>query len=470
MGVTGFTFILVPLCLLWIMAPARLLQLMVIAGVFEAAAALTIGGVGLQPGLVPGIAFLGFIGLQLLLGATYPGQAQVLAITRPFVLVAAWAVVSSFLMPRVFQGTVFVWPEKPEPPFVLTALAPTSSNINQDCYLILNTALLVTVAMFLTRRGLSLTSFLRAYFNSAYLAAGIAVWQFASKLAGVPYPEDLFYSNPGWSILTQQQIGAMPRINGSFPEPSSLGSYMGAIVCATGWQLLQGHRNPMLPRLFVIGLLTMMLSTSTTGFAVLALAITGVLALALLTGQTRMMASILRLGIPLMLLIGVIYVTAATFVPQVNNSVADIFSATLTKQDSDSYNGRTSTDLDSLMVAVDTFGLGAGWGSNRSSSLIPGVLSALGVPGLVGFFWFGVIVTRRVRRARRSGCAREHLFVIDGCCGALTGFLLAALVSGPTITSVIFFFLTALLIACVVRVESDARAVAAGAFHGMGVL
>src|SRR5471030_3129905 len=108
-----------PLSLLWfLLRPMRLLQLLTVAAIFEAAAALTIDDLGVQPSLVPAIAFLGYVSLQLLLGARYPGQSQVLRMTLPFLLVAAWAVASSFIIPRVFEGQLLVWPQKAEPPYV----------------------------------------------------------------------------------------------------------------------------------------------------------------------------------------------------------------------------------------------------------------------------------------------------------------------------------------------------------------
>jgi hypothetical protein len=99
-----------------------------------------------------------------------------------------------------------------------------------------------------------------------------------------------------------------------------------------------------------------------------------------------------------------------------------------------------------------TYGLGVGWGSNRSSSLIPGLLAGVGVPGLAGLLWFGASVARRARMALDVGRSADLAYVIDGCCGGLAGFLIAAIVSAPTITSLTFFFLLSLLIACTTRV------------------
>lgn len=458
MGVTGFTLILLPLCLILFTNMGRLLQLMLVFGVFEAAAALTFGGIGLQPALMPGLAFIAYFVLQLLLGARFSGQAPVVSMTKPFVLVTVYALASSALMPWIFQDKVFVWPQKAQPPFVLTPLEPSSSNINQDIYLLINCGILVAAAIFMVGSSLRLKILFKTYLASGFVVAVIAIWQFASKVAHVPYPESLFYSNPGWAILTGQQMGSIPRINGPFAEPSSLGGYMGTIVCATGWQLLQGHRDRVLKWLFFTGLLIMMLSTSSTGFGMLGLVCIGVAALGVLTGSARIMGAIVKLGLPLGLLILLLFGIGSTFAPELSKNVGMIFGQTLTKQQSSSYEDRTSTDVDSLMVAVDTFGLGAGWGSNRSSSLVPGLLAGVGIPGVIGLAWFAFVIGKGVRRAKATRCARDQLFVIDGCCGALIGFIAAALLSGPTISSVTFFCLVAILIACIVQVDMQQAA------------
>ena len=456
MDVTAFTFVLVPLCLLWALRPERLLQMMILAQVFEAAAALIVGSLGVQPGLLPALTFMGFVLLQFLLGARYPGDRQAWRVVRPFVFVAGWALATSWLMPRLFEGQTYVWPQKEIPPFVIEPLHPTTSNINQDIYLALNCALIVLGACFFTRSRLRLLSFLRTYLLSGLVVAAIAVWQFASKLAGVPFPATLFYSNPGLAILTTQSFGAVPRINATFSEPAALAGYMAAIVCASGWIMLQGHRDTLVRLAFFAGLGTMALSTSTTGFVTLAIVAVGLPVVALLKGDMRLMGRVLRVGIPVVVLLGLAFFAGDTLVPRFDSSISEVLGATLDKQHSSSYNDRTDTDLDSLTAAVQTYGLGTGWGSNRSSSLIPGILANIGVPGLLGLLWFGAGIVRVVRRARRASASAEQMIVMDGCCGALFAFILTALISGPTINSVTFYFLLSLLIGCAVRVNLNA--------------
>ena len=455
MGITYLTLILFPLCLVWAMQPVRLLQVMTIAAVFEAGAALTIGSLGVEPGLLPALAFLSFISLQLMLGARYPGAAITWPLVRPFVVVAVWAVVTSIVLPRLLEGQVHVWPQKSAPPFIIQPLRPTSGNFNQDVYLVINCCLLVLTAVFLSSPAVRLRPLLTTYLFTGFIVAGIAGWQFANKLAGVPFPTQLFYSNPGLSILTSQYLGAIPRLNGPFSEPSSLAGYMASIVCCSGWLLIRGHSGLWLRLVLLAGLGTMVLSTSTTGFGVLAMAGLGVPMMAVMKGDSRLIVGIARLGLPLVLVVALAGLCASIARPALFANLNEIVNSSLDKTQSSSYEDRTAADMDSLTAFVDSYGLGAGWGSNRSSSLIPGLLASIGVPGLVGLGWFAATLAKSVSQARRLAADRDLVFVIDGCCGSLAGYLLGAVLSAPTIVSVTFYFMLALLIAAVVRIRID---------------
>jgi hypothetical protein len=461
MGVTVLTFVVLPLCLIWMGSPDKLLKLTVLLSCLEAAAALTIGGYGLQPSLAPGFVFMVVVILTMLLGQRYPGVPGVVRVATPFVLMTIYAMITSYLMPRLFEYRTYIWPQKPSLPLLIVPLSPDASSINQDFYLLNNCCFLIVAASYLTQANLPLKPFIRTYFMSGFVVAAIAAWQFASRMTGLPFPTTVFFSNPDWALLTEQTIGNIPRINGPFSEPSALGGYMSSVVCAAGWLLLQGRRETSLWILFVAGLLTMLISTSTTGFGVLALSGAGVAGYVLLTGSTRMMAAVAKVGVPLVFLGGLGLLLAGIFIPSVYGGIAEIADATFNKPHSFSYEARTESDSDSLNAFAETYWLGVGWGTNRSSSLIPGLLAAIGVPGLLVVLWFGWRVVRSVSAARRLPCSSEQKLVMDACSGGLVGFLLGAVLSAPTITSPAFFFLLALLIACATRVRLDAGAAAA---------
>ena len=78
MEITLLGLALVPISLLWVSRPVRLLQLALFSALFEAAAALVFGGFGLQPAMVPGLQFVAYIAAQYALGMRYPGEGIVL--------------------------------------------------------------------------------------------------------------------------------------------------------------------------------------------------------------------------------------------------------------------------------------------------------------------------------------------------------------------------------------------------------
>ena len=455
MPVTLLGLVVIPLCLAFSLQPVRLLQLLLLASTFEAAAILVLGGFGLQPNLLPAVLFIAFVLLQLLLGVRYSGEREAWRAVLPFLLVTLWALLGAAALPQLFAGEVLVWPQKPEPPFIAVPLAPSAANVTQSLYMAVNCVLLITSALFLSQARMNPERVLNAYLASGYLAVGISAWQLASKLAGVPFPEAFFYSNPGWAILSDQGFGNVPRITGPFSEPAALASYLAGIVCCTGWMMLHGHAGRNVRVLLALGLGTMLLSTSTTGFGVLAMLAVGLPAYAMLRGSSRLLGRLSAVGFALAAAVGFGALVVSALLPGVASGVEEVLSATLSKQDSSSYQERTSTDTDSLAVVLPTYGLGVGWGSNRSSSLLPGLLANLGIYGTLGVVWFVFGVARLARRARRLARGAD-LRAIDGATGAVAGVVAAALLSSPSITSATFYLLLGLLIGTSARLITAA--------------
>lgn len=450
MGFTLFGVFALPLCALCALSPDRLLQLVVLGSTFEAAAVLTFGGFGLQPALLPTALFSGYVMLQLLLGARHPGTRTVVWAVTPFILVTAWALVSSLLLPRMFANQVYVWPQKVTPPFMSVPLEPNASNVNQDIYILADCTVLVLAALHATRTRFDLLRLLQAYWISGYAAVGIAMWQLAGALTGLPFPTDFLSSNPGYAQLTSQAIAGVPRINGSFTEPAALAAYLCGVIGASGWTMLNGHATRMVRLLLPTALAGLLISTSTTGYAVLAIMAMALPCYAIATGSQRLLSR-LALAAVLFVMVGTAAVlTLVTLVPAVERNAEVVLASTLDKQQSSSYQDRTSTDVDSLAVVLPTWGLGVGWGSNRSSSLLPGLLAGLGLYGTAGLGWFALRVVRLVRCARPVA-DRAMAQVIDACTGSLVATLTAGLLSGPAITSMLFYVLLALLIAACVR-------------------
>ncbi len=454
---TQFGLVLIPVCLLCVFNPQRLLQLVLIAGLFNAAAAVVIGGLGIQPSLVPTALFIGFALLQLLLGVRYSGAPYVWQSAGRFVLLTLFAVGSAALLPRLFAGAVQVWPEKVTASFTGTeALQPSFANVTQSLYLVISCLVLVTSALLTSRPGIRFEAFLNAYLLGGWIVVGVSVWQLASKLAGVPYPDGFFYSNPGWTIWSGQEFGGVPRINGPFAEPASLASYLAGVIFSCTWLLLRGHRSASARALLPFALLTMALSTSTTGFVVLGVGLVMLLVYAVTAAPRAVVARLVRFAVPAVMCLALVGSSMAALAPGVVASAGEVFDATLSKGDSSSYDERTKTDADSMDLLMQTNGIGVGWGSNRSSSLLPGLLSTIGIPGVLLVVSFAVALVRQVRRARRLSRDAAQMMLLDGFLISVLGQVVAAVISASTIETPEFFVQLGLLIGCSARVSCDA--------------
>jgi hypothetical protein len=456
MELTQFGYVILPLCALLCVSPQFLLQTVFLASVFGAAAALIIGSLGLPPAIPPAVVFMLFVTLQYALGARFPGEREAWKLLEPLAVTVAYALASSLIVPRALRGLFDVWPQKvgPSDAFAIP-LGPSASNATQDMYLISNVVFLVMAVAYLTRSKVDFTRLVNAYYASGFVAVGISLWQLANRVAGIPFPDDFFYSNPGWTIFPAQVLNGVPRINGPFSEPAALAFYLTGIVFSTCWTLVRGHRSRLATYLLPCALVALMLSTSTTGYVAMLLGGAVLLLYALFGSVPAVRMRILTFGVPL-LAIGLIAMAAATVLdPQLGRSVAMVTQETLNKDQGSSFQDRTTLDYDSMALLLPSYGFGAGWGSERASSLIPGLLANLGIYGIVPLIWFVWRLTGSVRRLRDVPISPGRRLTIDAMSGSLVGTLTAAALSAPAITNLDFYLCLAVLMACVARIDFE---------------
>jgi hypothetical protein len=200
-----------------------------------------------------------------------------------------------------------------------------------------------------------------------------------------------------------------------------------------------------------------LLCTSTTGYAALLLMMAGLALYTLVVGNATLKKRVLIGLTATSVVVAIIMAAVPAIAPGVAHQAMNIVTATATKQQSSSYMDRTSTDLDSLKAAAASYGLGVGWGSNRSSSLLPGLAASVGVWGIAGLLWFVARILFHVRIAQsRASSSPELKMVIHGCTGGLIGTLVAASISAPGLTSPDFYLLLGLLIAAAGRLRWEA--------------
>jgi hypothetical protein len=473
MHLTVLGMVLVPLALLWAGQPVRLLQLALIAAVFEAGAALVLGGsFGLQPALVPGLLFIAYIGLQYALGMRYPGEAPVFWAAAPLIALLMYAVVSIWLLPSGFAGHVFVEPQRPDPldPEMVVPLHFTFGNVTQTLYLALDVIFTICVALFVTRVSIPYEKIIAGYLLGGYIVVGLTFWQFGNHVAGVPFPYEILQSNPGWAIV-DQAIGSVPRMQGPFSEPSALAGYLTGVNFCCLWLSIRGYNIMRQNILFALGIVADLLSTSTTGIITLFVGLPIIVALATIGGDPRALARMFKTLGSLMLAGTIAIVPVFVLRPSLMESIGTVVTSTLNKGQSDSYNERTASDATALATVVPTYGLGVGWGSDRSSSFVPGILANGGIFGLAMIFLLFFRVWLSIRRGRAAAPGHSGQVLVDGFTASLCSQLATALLAAPMISSLVFF----LQLGCVIGVtgrmvtEAKQRRARQAVVRGMGL-
>ncbi len=458
MGITALGVLLIPLSLIWCLNPVRLLQLALVSAVFEAAAALVLGGsFGLQPAMVPGLLFVAYMLAQYALGMRYPGEGAAISVMFPLLALLFYASLSIMILPDAFAGSIFVWPQKQDAlAHGAVPLQFSSGNVTQSLYLAINVMFATAVAIFLTRDSIPFQKIVGAYLTGGYIVVGLVFWQFLNRNAGVPFPDDVLQSNPGW-VIVEQTVGSVPRMQGPFTEPAGLAFYLSGLAFCCLWLSIRGYEIMRPNLLLSLSIVCMLLSTSTTGMIVLAAGLPLVLAMALVGGSPGALA---RIGKTLaFLLVGGILVIAPAFVlkPALIDSVNTVVDATLSKGESSSFDERSQTDSDAVEATIATYGLGVGWGSFRSSSLIPGVAANAGVFGLVMLGWLIIRVYRFGKRARAASPGHPGQMLVDAFSAALCGQLAAGVVSTPTIASLAFFLQLGCVAGALARMSIEPR-------------
>jgi hypothetical protein len=391
MTLLGIFFIpAVLVCFLW--RPFYLLPLLLVASVFEAGSVFN-GAIGeFEYGVSPFCLTEIFIVLRLLMLALGPTKlVKLLPPVNPMRAVAwlllgfwLWCFFSAFVMPHVFAGT-FVSVPRGGNEEEFAPLRWSLSNLAQAGYLTLNVGT-VLYALHMVRTHRQSEQILRALYGAVLIVVVIGVAQFLASVAGWDFPYETFSSNPVYGKGYDQDIETYRRINSTFTEPSNAGSYLAAITCGLLASFLRGTRGVGWYLALLGVMATLFLTTSTTGFAALVL---GVCVLLVYFNPFRGHKDARKssaLGWGLILAVFSVVGSALLFSPDLLRAV---LSTTVEKGESFSFWVRLANEIHSMQLAAQTYGLGVGLGSNRSSGLIPTILSTV---GLIGTALFAAII------------------------------------------------------------------------------
>jgi hypothetical protein len=266
---------------------------------------------------------------------------------------------------------------------IIVPLGPVSSNFNQSVYFLFDGLAFFMIAIVLAQGRV--TDLRRAFLVWASINASLGLIDILAKIAGLG---DVLspIRTASYVMLSDDVAGGFFRVVGGFPEASAYAS-AGALpslgFAFTDWQLNNSRFS--LALVIVLGTL-LILSTSSTAYAGLGLL---VFVYGLAVGFNFLRGRIFTHHVVLLVFLWTastvllaLYLYDEHFMDPMVNMLAN---ATINKGMSSSAIERGSWNARSLSNFIETYGIGVGLGSTRSSSWPISVLAQLGIVGAVGF-------------------------------------------------------------------------------------
>ncbi len=422
--------------ILWSSAAA--FTVMLCASLLMSAAAVFIGTSNIQPGHLSIGLFLAAIAIRK---GGLTAMMKTLSPSQPgfwLVLCFLWAAMSAFVMPRLFYDAFNIYP-----PDEITAmgqiierpLIPRGSNITQTIYLLGN-LLAFTAAAAFARNHNAMRSVAFAVLIAGMVNLFFAVLDVVTHEIGMSHLLG-FIRNAIYGQGFSHEVFGMKRITGSYPEASTY-----AIVTTGLFAFLLrlwrgGIDLPLLLPVTGALFVTLLLSTSTTAYVALA-AYFAVVYGRQFTGSDRSLPltrkGATRQGVLVSLLpfagLGIAAIIALK--PDLLDPVNELFSEGIAnKLQTQSGQERTRWNLASIDALVQTFGLGAGMGSVRASSLIISLLANLGLIGAAFFFIFMArVFTYDTLKPRLAGPLAESQQIAAAARSGAFAIFIALSVSG----------------------------------------
>jgi hypothetical protein len=450
-----------PIGLLTVIAGLLCLQLgylatastLVVATLFGAAAAVLIGGANIQPAHL----FLGFVAATVLTRRREAAHAlRAIRMPEPgfwLMCLVIYGVVTGFVMPRLFAGSTPIVPlgvSEYADTGSTVPLGPVSSNFTQSVYLIADlVCFTMIVAVASTQAGfVAITGALVAY------AAGNAL--FALLDLGTYFTNTQwlleFIRNARYTLHIEEEVSGLKRIVGSFTEASAFaGSTLGALgFVGTLW--LCGYRPLLTGTLAAASLVLVVLSTSSTGLAGTPPVLAILYATALMRrgiNLSRPFSSAVLMCAPLLIVIAIL---ALQLDEEMAKPIRDyIDTLILSKSTSASGVERGAWNTIALQNFFDSYGLGVGLGTARTSSFPVALLSNVGVPGTIFYLLFAASAFGRQHGTPRTFPADVRLAARNACLGLIIG----AIFAGSTVEQGLLFYVLAGL-ACAVPERNTA--------------
>lgn len=381
-----------------------------LGGATAAGAAVALGGIAVPTFYAVGLGAALALAIELLGSGRRPTahRRQLPPGVPLLVAFLAWGALVTVLSPVLFSGTSVATP-KGQGELLAGYLTP--SNVAQVGYL----ALGVCIVLFIARSPYSRPQLLGL---SVCTIMVLSFGRYLHTEAGLPFPEGIFDNSPTLAFI-ETAPGGEERFRGTLSEPSSLGA---SCIVAIGYSLsraglVRGWRRVGL--LGVAAAAAFMGAISTSATFVVACVI-----MALIAALTLGLGFLLRrvsISTATAVALCAAFVAALWILPQVSIAVEGTIDD---KVGSASYDERSGADSMSYTTFLDTYGVGAGLGSNRASSFLPGLLST---SGIIGTLLFAFAVATLIARTVSIPDCRPVIW-------ALVSLLAVKVVAGPDLS------------------------------------
>jgi hypothetical protein len=402
--------------------PQRLVPAAIVCSVFQAAALVKVGGLAVSPYYFTLI----LIAARCVILRVTPADAlgHGLGVRRIMWCAAVLVVLcvgSGLVMPFVFAGLPVLSPRLDAD--YAAPLEFSTSNIAQCVYLVLNVMMLWYAAQ-TCRTPEAVRGVVRAFVAAGVLVLGFAAYQLVSSFTGIPFPSDILYSNDSYAIQSGTAVLDMPRICSTYTEPAAVASFLIPFILFLSRKMESTAVDRWEIVLLVLSIVFSILSTSSTAY--LGLGAIGMWSVVryvffpILKGRGSVKAAL-----TVVLILGVTIVAVAR-----NDTLKELLRTMVFEKDqSSSYEERSYADHFSADLALRTWGLGVGLGSNRGSGFLPTMLSTIGV---LGTAMMGVLLVLLVRTPRGGD---QMQTAHSPFAAALIGALGVSLIAGPDLSS-----------------------------------
>jgi hypothetical protein len=385
---------------LFISSSEKAILAFLICFVFGGTATISLSALGGAP-ILPAVLFFPFLMWKALNDNSSQSGLRQLTYPNPgfwLMILVIYEVFSAYAFPRLFAGEilVYVFDRSAFSSIELLPLKPVSTNLTQSFYSIFGFLTYFAISQLVNSRER-----LIAFRNSVLIIASInvlaALIQMGESYLGFP-PILAEIRNANYAMFNNDEVSGLVRIQGTFPEASAYSAFTLPLFAFT-FSLYRNNSVPFYSGwLSLIILCLLMLSTSTTTYFSLLLYI--MCNLLLFIGQALSKGSQIKLG----KITGVIWFFMVLICilllvnEEISTRVVDFFNLTLfNKLDSSSGRERSAWNWQGISNLLDTYGIGIGFASNRSSNFFVALLSNVGILGaslFAAFVWKTILAPK----------------------------------------------------------------------------